>query len=190
MLGMALRNASSLFHGSSLRKRMTYIKCCAAPYFHTEGLRKGYGKPPRRFHHIPGAHARCQQALVCVAHRGIGIVYFLFLLQPFAESFDPVLSAGLWCLSLCRYVYQRQALRVFQMSWQCPHILRRGCRSQSLPPGIEHLCAPVLPEGVGEQFRVFLYKVYGRFTGNKVLMRDQIFEELDIIFYASYAEFP
>ena len=71
----------------------------AAPAFDREQLRQQRRIGRRDRHHVDGAHARRQQRLMRIAHRGIGQQHALLAAHPLrealrAELIEPLLAAG------------------------------------------------------------------------------------------------
>ena len=124
-----------------------------------------------------------------IAHGGIGIVYLFFVAQPFAELIGAKLREHILGARYIRRMdihFRNNGLLKYFAVILYLHI--RVAIQGYLCKVIECACAPVLADGVVKQFRVLLNEIHRRPSVCEIFVGDEVFEELDIIFYAADTE--
>ena len=168
-----------------------HVKRRAAPHLQGEKVRRAACHAVRHSQHVIGAHACCQQGLVCVAHRRVRQQQLLLLRHPVqAELLRPHLRQQL--LGALRRLHAVVILR----NRRCGKGLRNRVPLRKRVPVhdrvrqvAQHLRGTVLARHKLQQVRIVVDEARRRLPGHEVRMVHHIHEEGDVCLHPADAEF-
>ncbi|MES2681944.1 MAG: hypothetical protein V4650_00355 [Pseudomonadota bacterium] len=189
-VGHRLAQRSQARPGVFLEKAQRHIESCTAPAFEREQVRQQARVVRGDGQHVGRAHAGCEQALVRIAHRGVGEQHLRLRLHPFRKglgtlSLQQVAKAG---GDGCGEIGGRQQGRRHGGGGLGPALHVGIAVDHHLADEAQHLGRPVEPCGEAEQFRRGVDEARGRLAAGKQRMGDDVFEELQIGRDAANAE--